>query len=221
MSAIKKDYYSVLGIIDCTEVAIIKAVYKALMMIYHPDRYAGNKDEAVRKSKEINEAYAVLIDPDKRKKYDAQRNLSPLASATAKSTSHAIELARQTCIDHYEKILAEKHRDYEKILAERHCDYENILAEKHRDYENILAERHCDYENILAETHRDYELKMNVLKTSISFKEVALNEKDKAFSGKEADLVMAKVEIKRLKKSVRQYADELTALLEIIKDESP
>ncbi|MEY3289899.1 MAG: hypothetical protein RLZZ419_2141 [Pseudomonadota bacterium] len=199
MSAIQKDYYRVLGIIDCTELAIIKAVYKALMMIYHPDRYTGNKDEAVRKSKEINEAYAVLIDPDKRKKYDVQRNLSPLGSTTAKSTSHAIELARQTCIDHYE----------------------NILAEKHRDYEKILAEKHRDYENILAETHRDYELKINVLKTNISFKEVALNEKDKAFSGKEADLVMAKVEIKRLKKSVRQYADELTALLEIIKDESP
>ncbi|WP_340122607.1 DnaJ domain-containing protein [Methylobacter svalbardensis] len=74
MSATEKDYYRVLGVIDSAELAVIKAAYKALMMIYHPDRYDGNKEEAVRKSKAINEAYAVLIDPDKRKKYDAERS---------------------------------------------------------------------------------------------------------------------------------------------------
>jgi len=179
MSAIKKDYYRVLGIIDCTELAIIKAVYKALMMIYHPDRYTGNKDEAVRKSKEINEAYAVLIDPDRRKKYDAERNWPPLASAAAnsKSTSHAIEIARQTCTDHYE--------------------------------------------NILTQTHRDYESKMNALKASISFKEATVKKKDEELSCKEADLVKARNQIKSLKISARHYADELTVLLTIIKDESP
>ncbi len=177
MSAIKKDYYRVLGIIECTELAIIKAVYKALMMIYHPDRYEGNKDEAVRKSKEINEAYAVLINPDKRKKYDAARNLPPLASANSKSLSHSIEVARQACTDHYE--------------------------------------------NILTQTHRDYELKINALKTSLSFKEVTVKKKDEELSCKEADLVTARNQIKSLKISARHYVDELTVLLTIIKDELP
>ena len=69
MSAIQKDYYSVLGVIDSAEMVVIKAAYKALMMVYHPDRYEGDTDEAIRKTKEINEAYAVLIDPEKRKQY--------------------------------------------------------------------------------------------------------------------------------------------------------
>lgn len=74
MSDTEKDFYRILGVIDSAEIAVIKAAYKALMMIYHPDRYNGNKEEAVRKSKDINEAYAVLIDPDKRKKYDDERS---------------------------------------------------------------------------------------------------------------------------------------------------
>lgn len=77
MSATQKDFYTILGVIGSAELAVIKAAYKTLMMIYHPDRYDGDKKDAVKKSKEINEAYAVLIDPDKRKKYDAQRLNKP------------------------------------------------------------------------------------------------------------------------------------------------
>jgi curved DNA-binding protein CbpA len=73
MNVTQKDFYKILGVIDSAELAVIKAAYKALMMIYHPDRYSGNKEDAIKKSKEINEAYAVLIDPTKRKKYDAER----------------------------------------------------------------------------------------------------------------------------------------------------
>jgi curved DNA-binding protein CbpA len=69
MSATQRDYYSILGVIDSAEMVVIKAAYKALMMVYHPDRYEGDTEEAIRKTKEINEAYAVLIDPEKRKQY--------------------------------------------------------------------------------------------------------------------------------------------------------
>jgi len=69
----QKDFYKILGLHDSAEFAVIKAAYKALIMLYHPDRYIGDKDKAIKKSKDINEAYAVLIDPDKRKKYDAER----------------------------------------------------------------------------------------------------------------------------------------------------
>lgn len=65
-----KDYYSILGIIQSTEPTVIKAVYKALMMIYHPDRLQDNKDEAIKISKDINEAYSTLSDPVTRKRYD-------------------------------------------------------------------------------------------------------------------------------------------------------
>ena len=69
MSTSQKDFYRILGVTENAEMAVIKAAYKALMMIYHPDRYDGNREEAIRKTKEINEAYSILIDPDKRKHY--------------------------------------------------------------------------------------------------------------------------------------------------------
>jgi curved DNA-binding protein CbpA len=73
MSSVQKDFYSILGVQDTAESVVIRAAYKALMMIYHPDKYPGDKQKAIKMSKDINEAYAVLIDPQKRKKHDAQR----------------------------------------------------------------------------------------------------------------------------------------------------
>lgn len=74
MTVRQKDFYKILGVIDSAELVVIKAAYKALMMLYHPDRSSGNKEaEAVRKSKELNEAYAVLVDPEKRRKYDVDK----------------------------------------------------------------------------------------------------------------------------------------------------
>ena len=64
-----KDYYSILGISrDATE-KDIKAAYRKLARKYHPDVNPGNK-AAEEKFKEINQAYEVVSDAEKRKKYD-------------------------------------------------------------------------------------------------------------------------------------------------------
>lgn len=65
----KQDFYDVLGVDRGAEDAAIKAAYRKLAKRYHPDR---NKDDphAEHKFKEINEAYDVLKDPDKRAAYD-------------------------------------------------------------------------------------------------------------------------------------------------------
>lgn len=66
----KKDYYEILGVSrDATDKAIKKA-YRKLAKQYHPDTYQGDKKEAEDKFKEVSEAYEVLIDKDKRAKYD-------------------------------------------------------------------------------------------------------------------------------------------------------
>jgi len=66
---VKRDYYEVLGINKSADEAIIKKAYRNLAMKYHPDRNPGNT-EAVERMKEINEAYAVLSDTQKRRLYD-------------------------------------------------------------------------------------------------------------------------------------------------------
>lgn len=64
-----KDYYSLLGIGKQATDEDIKKAFRKLAVKYHPDKNPGNK-EAEEKFKELNEAYEVLGDPEKRKKYD-------------------------------------------------------------------------------------------------------------------------------------------------------
>jgi curved DNA-binding protein len=66
----KKDYYDVLGVKKTATEEEIKKAYRKLAMKYHPDRNPGNKKEAEERFKEINEAYAVLSDKEKRRQYD-------------------------------------------------------------------------------------------------------------------------------------------------------
>ena len=65
----KRDYYEVLGVTRTVTEVEMKSAYRKLALKYHPDRNPGDKS-AESKFKEINEAYEVLGDPEKRKKYD-------------------------------------------------------------------------------------------------------------------------------------------------------
>ncbi len=64
-----KDYYKTLGVDRKADAKAIKSAYRKLARKYHPDVNPNNKDAEAR-FKEINEAYEVLSDADKRKKYD-------------------------------------------------------------------------------------------------------------------------------------------------------
>lgn len=65
----KRDYYEVLGVDKNASEADIKKAYRGLAKKYHPDVNPGNA-EAEAKFKEVNEAYEVLSDADKKAKYD-------------------------------------------------------------------------------------------------------------------------------------------------------
>lgn len=64
-----KDYYTILGVSKSADAEDIKKAFRKLARKYHPDMNPGDR-AAEAKFKEINEAYEVLSDPDKRRKYD-------------------------------------------------------------------------------------------------------------------------------------------------------
>ena len=65
----KRDYYEVLGLSKGASEDEIKKAYRKLAKQYHPDMNPGDK-VAEAKFKEVNEAYDILSDPDKKAKYD-------------------------------------------------------------------------------------------------------------------------------------------------------
>lgn len=65
----KRDYYEVLGVDKNADDATLKKAFRQLAKKYHPDMNPGDK-EAEQKFKEVQEAYAVLSDADKRRQYD-------------------------------------------------------------------------------------------------------------------------------------------------------
>lgn len=68
--ATKRDYYEILGVAKGATDAELKSAYRKAALKWHPDKNADNKAEAETKFKEINEAYQVLSDKQKRQAYD-------------------------------------------------------------------------------------------------------------------------------------------------------
>jgi curved DNA-binding protein CbpA len=72
----QKDHYNVLGVLPNAEHIVIVAAYRALASQYHPDRWKGDPNVATSKMAEINVAYGIIGDPEKRKAYDETREKS-------------------------------------------------------------------------------------------------------------------------------------------------
>ncbi|MCS7165064.1 MAG: molecular chaperone DnaJ [Candidatus Calescibacterium sp.] len=80
-----KDYYEILGVRRDATDEEIKMAYRRLAKIYHPD-VAENKEEAEKKFKEINEAFQVLSDPEKRRLYDKYGRIDTTNYSTSQTT---------------------------------------------------------------------------------------------------------------------------------------
>jgi curved DNA-binding protein CbpA len=70
---VSKDYYAILGILPSAESLVIKAAHKAMLKVYHPDKFEGTKEEAHLKTVDINEAYRILSSKDTKDEYDKLR----------------------------------------------------------------------------------------------------------------------------------------------------
>jgi curved DNA-binding protein CbpA len=138
-----KDYYRTLGVLDDAEDIVIKAAYRALAQKYHPDRWQGNAAEATRRMAEINAAYAVLSDPDKRRAYDATRDKSDFQddSADADDSQDAFAAIDKdwAIATKYKPELIAIEAGLRRIARELGTTYKLILLEHKNfdDYQNV------------------------------------------------------------------------------------
>jgi len=78
-----QDYYAVLGVLPDAENVVLVAAYRALAGLYHLERWQGDSAVATRRIAEINVAYGVLGESQKRREYDAERKFSHGTYGTA------------------------------------------------------------------------------------------------------------------------------------------
>jgi curved DNA-binding protein CbpA len=104
-----KDYYAALGVLPSIKPAAIKPVYLALLKKYHPDVYKGRNDEALRRTKEFNEAYNVLGDEKRREKYNRLRAKSSHRERRTASRKH-----EEKATDHRDGSTAKRHDNQQK-----------------------------------------------------------------------------------------------------------
>ncbi|MEK7112793.1 MAG: DnaJ domain-containing protein, partial [Patescibacteria group bacterium] len=68
--AAKSDYYDILGVPKTASAEEIKKAYRKQALEWHPDKHKDEKEAAEKRFKEINEAYQILSDSQKRSAYD-------------------------------------------------------------------------------------------------------------------------------------------------------
>jgi len=68
--AAKSDYYDILGVSKGAPADEVKKAYRKQALEWHPDKHKDNKEAAEKRFKEINEAYQILSDVEKRRAYD-------------------------------------------------------------------------------------------------------------------------------------------------------
>nr|WP_240739297.1 DnaJ domain-containing protein [Marinitoga lauensis] len=140
----KKDYYGILGISKNATPEEIKKAYRQLVKKWHPDRHQENKKEAEEKFKEIQEAYEVLSDPQKKALYDRFGFVPENGMPPPGQGEEEVDL----------KIYLKTYLAILEILVEHFLIYliclwvEELLLRKGREHQNLQLEEKINFSQL-------------------------------------------------------------------------
>jgi len=154
-----KDYYELLEVNKNASDDTIKKVFRMLIKKNHPDLFEGKeKTKAEEKVKQLNEAYEIISDKEKRAKYDEE------LEQDRSSTDEAIETLIQEN-EYLKSVINEKNRLIKEYLEEIGIDTRNIANQNSYSYQDeSYEERDNADKNIQTEAYRLYEAKQVVKK---------------------------------------------------------
>ena len=131
------NYYEILEVSVNASKEVIKNAYRALTKKYHPDSYKGNQEYAQEKMKEINEAYEILMDDNKRLMYDYENGFKIDPNAP----KNEIELKE-------EDIKVEENKEDAQRLTPEEMNRRRTGIQREKKPEQIEVEQHIQQERI-------------------------------------------------------------------------
>src|SRR6266436_4312666 len=140
-----KYYYRILDISPDSSLDKIKEQYHLLIFAWHPDRHPEKyKAQAEEKSKDINEAYKVLSDTERRKTYDMQLKAERARERSSPSSSHDVKEEEECC----QREEAQAARQYaeetgatyqQSQVAKKLCE-QGVNKHNKKDYQAAIAD---------------------------------------------------------------------------------
>jgi curved DNA-binding protein CbpA len=119
---VSEDFYAILGVSRGASTREIRAAFRRLARVHHPDLGSSAPDEMVR----VNRAYAVLSDPERRRVYDAEgasgvRAAEPMSESelTLEDPPWLIDLERGHDLEDWRQMYAEERQVWEHLLQSR------------------------------------------------------------------------------------------------------
>lgn len=153
-----KDYYELLEVSKNASTDTIKKVFRILIKKNHPDLFEGEeKTKAEEKVKELNEAYEILSDKERRAKYDAE----------LEQNSSNADLTIETLIqenEYLKSVIQEKNNLIKEYLEEIGFDTRNIANENLYEYDDTYEQTENVNSDLDSESYKLYQSKEFVKK---------------------------------------------------------